>query len=135
MTSDPNAIRAHLKEMDREALIDEYCNHWEDYSELGLILLREELRARGIKPETLHEPTAPSAPGTPGPGEQLVPAGTYYDPGTAADAQDILEEHGITPYFHGEIVIYVPESQSDAAKQALAELHKELEQGIQEEGN
>lgn len=134
MTSDPNAIRAHLKEMDKDALIDEYCNHWEDYSELGLLLLREELRARGVKPESLHSP-APSASGEPGPSEQLVPAGTYYDPGTAADAQDILEEHGITPYFYGEIVIYVPESQSDAARQALSDLHKEMEDGIQEEGN
>jgi hypothetical protein len=135
MTSDPNAIRAHLKEMDKEALIDEYCNHWEDYSELGLILLREELRSRGVKPESLHEPAPASAPGEAGPNEPLVPAGTYYDPGTAADAQDILEEHGITPYFHGEIVIYVPESQAEAARQALAELHKELEENIQEEGN
>jgi hypothetical protein len=135
MTSDPNAIRAHLKEMDKDALIDEYCNHWEDYSELGLILLREELRARGVKPECLHEPAPPAAPGEAGPNEQLVPAGTYYDPGTAADAQDILEEQGITPYFHGEIIIYVPESQAEAARQALAELHKELEENIQEEGN
>lgn len=134
MTSDPNAIRTHLKEMVTEALVDEYCNHWEDYSELGLILLREELRSRGVKPESLHSP-APPAPGEPGPNEQLVPAGTYYDPGTAADAQDILEEHGLTPYFHGEIVIYVPESQTDAARAALAELHREMEDGGQEEGN
>jgi hypothetical protein len=135
MTSDPNAIRAHLREMEKDALIDEYCNHWEDYSELGLILLREELRARGIKPESLHEPAPPSVSGEPGPHEQLVAAGTYYDPGTAADAQDILEENGITPYFHGEIVIYVPESQAEAARHALAELHKELQEGVQEEGN
>ena len=135
MTSDPNAIRAHLKEMEKDALIDEYCNHWEDYSELGLILLREELRARGVKPETLHEPGPPASPGEPGPNEQLVPAGTYYDPGTAADAQDILEEHGLTPYFHGEIIIYVPESQADAARAALAELHQEMEEGPEGEGN